>query len=70
MTAAILETKISVGKDAYGRPVTATRAKTYDGKTTWTIRSEPVSQRDDGYRMTGLTDENLKALVEAVGLVG
>jgi hypothetical protein len=69
MTAAIVETKISVGKDAYGRPVTATRTKSYDGKIVWTIRSEPMNQRDDGERMTGLTDENLRSLVEAVGLI-
>lgn len=69
MAATIVETKISVGQDAYGRPVTATRSKAHDGKIVWTIRSEPVSQRDDGERMAGLTDENLRALVEAVGLV-
>jgi hypothetical protein len=55
-----------IGKDAYGRPVTLTFRRNYDGKELWAIRSEPIHQRDDGERMDGLTAENLRALAAAV----
>lgn len=56
-----------VGTDAYGRRVTATRRKTYDGKVLWDIVSAPVNQRDDGERMSGLTDANLETLGRLLG---
>lgn len=55
-----------IGKDAYGRLVTLTFRRNYDGKELWAIRSEPVSQLDEGERMDGLTADNLRALAAAV----
>jgi hypothetical protein len=55
-----------IGQDAYGRPVTLTFRRNYDGKELWSIRSEPYNQRDDGEKMDGLTAENLRALAAAV----
>lgn len=60
---------VEIGRDAYGRRVVATRKRTYDGKTIWEIASEPVSQRDDGERISGLSDENIRELANAVSLV-
>lgn len=37
---------VSIGYDAYGRPVTMTRRKNYDGKILWRIESAPINQRD------------------------
>ena len=65
----LIEQKVSVGQDAYGRSVTMTRRKNYDGKILWRIDSSPVSQRDDGERMDGLTDENIRSMVLALGVV-
>lgn len=55
-----------IGKDAYGRPVTLKFSRTYDGKEVWSITSDPVNQRDEGERMSGLTADNLRALAGAV----
>lgn len=60
---------VSIGQDAYGRPVTMIRRKNYDGKILWRIESAPVSQRDDGERMDGLTDENIRQMLEALHVV-
>lgn len=65
----LVEQKVRIGTDAYGREVTAVRSKTYDGKIVWTIVSAPVSQRDEGERMSGLTDDNLRDLIEALNHV-
>lgn len=54
---------IDLGRDAYGRSVTATREQTYDGKWIWKIISDPVSQRDDGERTSGLSDQNIVSLI-------
>lgn len=62
----LISQTLEIGRDAYGRRVTMTRAKTYDGKTVWTIVSEPASQRDDGERMTGLSDDNVREMAQAL----
>ncbi len=64
-----MEQKVRIGSDAYGRKVEATRKRTYDGKVVWDIVSHPVSQRDDGERMSGLTDENIRDLILALNHV-
>jgi hypothetical protein len=55
-----------IGTDAYGRTVTLHYQRSYDGKDVWSIKSDPVNQRDDGEGMNGLTIENLRALACAV----
>ena len=65
----LVEQKVDIGRDAYGRRVTATRKRTYDGKTVWELRSEPMDQRDEGERMSGLSDENVRELVQALDLI-
>ncbi|MCC5777866.1 hypothetical protein H7H48_02290 [Nitratireductor sp. B36] len=65
----LVEQKVDIGRDAYGRRVTATRKHTYDGKTVWDIRSEPMDQRDEGERMSGLSDDNIRELVQALDLI-
>ena len=65
----LIEQKVSIGNDAYGRPVTISRRKSYDGKILWDIVSPPVSQRDDGERMSGLTDENIRQMIQALNVV-
>jgi len=62
----LVEQKLDIGHDAYGRRVTMTRRKNYDGKILWDIKSDPVSQRDDGERMSGLSDENIRQMAEAL----
>lgn len=66
MSGNLIAETFDLGKDAYGRRVVATRKRTYDGKTIWEIVSEPVSQRDDGERTSGLSDENICALKAAM----
>lgn len=65
----LIEQTVEIGCDAYGRRVTMTRRKNYDGKVLWSIKSDPVSQRDDGERMDGLTDENVRQMFQAVDVV-
>lgn len=60
---------VEIGRDAYGRRVSMTRRKNYDGKTLWSIKSDSVSQRDEGEKMDGLTDENVRQMVEALKVV-
>ena len=65
----LVEQKINIGNDAYGRPVTMTRRKNYDGKILWSIKSEPINQRDEGERMDGLTDQNVRDMIQALDIV-
>jgi hypothetical protein len=65
----IVEQLVEIGRDAYGRRVTARRHRTYDGKTMWRVVTDPYDQRDDGYTIDGLTDQNLRDLIQAVELV-
>ena len=65
----IIEQKVSIGNDAYGRRVTMTRRRNYDGKILWDIVSDQMSQRDEGERMSGLSDENIRQMVEALKLI-
>lgn len=55
-----------IGRDAYGRRVTAVYARTYDGKDTWAIHRDEANQRDEPEKVTGLTAANLRALAEIV----
>ncbi len=61
---------LDIGRDAYGRSVTMTRKRTYDGKIVWEIKSYPVSQRDDGEGMSGLSDENVRQMTQALAALG
>jgi hypothetical protein len=65
----LTEQRVLIGNDAYGRRVFATRKTNYDGKIIWEIESQPNSQLDDGDRMSGLTDENLRDLIAALDCV-
>lgn len=66
----LISQTLEIGQDAYGRRVTMTRRKTYDGKIVWEIVSDPVSQRDDGERMGGLSDENVRQMTQALAALG
>jgi len=61
---------VSIGKDAYGRPVTMTRRKNYDGKILWEIKTEAISQRDDTQRLGGLSDDNVRQMTQALDVLG
>jgi hypothetical protein len=65
----LISQTVDIGRDAYERQVTMTRHVTGDGRTMWRIDSNPVSQRDDGERMDGLTDENIRQMVQALDVV-
>jgi hypothetical protein len=65
----LVEQKVKIGVDAYGRLVEATYYKNYDGKVMWRIKSHPVSQRDEGEQIHSLTDENLRQLRAALDAV-
>jgi hypothetical protein len=69
MSPQIIEQKVDIGADAYGRRVTATRLRNYDGKIIWRIVSDAMSQRDEGERMDGLTDENIRQMIRALDLL-
>jgi hypothetical protein len=66
----LISQTIDIGRDAYGRSVTMTRKRTYDGKVVWDIVSDPVSQRDDGEKMSGLSDENIRQMMQALSALG
>jgi hypothetical protein len=65
----LIEQTVHIGSDAYGRRVTMKRRINYDGKVLWSITSDPVSQRDDGEKMDGLTDENVRQMLQALDVV-
>lgn len=65
----LCEQKIEVGKDWYGRTVTATRSKETNGCGKWKIEVHPSSQRDDGERIWSLTDDNMRDLAQCLGLI-
>lgn len=64
----LVEQKLEIGADRYGRRVTMTRYLD-GGAPFWRIVSEPSSQRDDGERMDSLTDENIRAMTKALDFV-
>jgi hypothetical protein len=64
----LIEQVVEIGRDAYGRRVTATRSKN-NGRPTWKLEIHPSSQQDDGERMWSLTDDNLRDLVRALDVV-
>ena len=57
-----------VGRDAFGRSVTATRHTDYMNRRMWKIEIHPSSLQDDGGRIDGLSDKNLLELITAVGI--
>ncbi len=65
----LISQTLDIGRDAYGRSVTMTRRRTYDGKIVWDIKIDPMSQRDDGERMTGLSDENIRQMTQALAVL-
>lgn len=65
----LISQMLDVGRDAYGRRVTMTRSKTYDGKIVWTIVSDPSSQRDEGETMRGLSDDNIRQMAQALDAI-
>lgn len=65
----LIEQKVHIGQDAYGRRIIASRTHSYDGKSIWSIVSEPASQRDEGERMSGLTDQNIRDLIQALDCI-
>lgn len=65
----LIEQTVRIGRDAYGRDVTMKRRRNYDGKILWSIESAPVSWQDDGERMDGLTDDNIRHMVAALKCV-
>lgn len=64
----LIEQKVAIGRDRYGRPVTMIRQKD-GGQWYWTIKSDPVNQRDDGELMRSLTDENIRQMTEALKVI-
>jgi len=52
----------NVGADVYGRPVRLRHQVTYDGKSAWSLITEPVSQLDEGERMHSLSLDNLRQI--------
>lgn len=64
-----IERGFEVGHDAFGRRVTVSRRRHYTGKTVWKIVSHPENQRDDGYEIDGLSDENMRELLQVRDLV-
>lgn len=66
----VISTTLSLGKDSYGRPVTMTRRRSYDGRILWSITIEAANQRDDTQHIDGLTDENVREMTQALGVMG
>lgn len=62
MSGRVIQTEYDLGSDAYGRRVTMTSRRTYDGKDVWSIKSAAMSQLDDGERIESLSRENLVAI--------
>lgn len=62
----LISQTLEIGQDAYGRRVTMTRRKNYDGKILWDIKSDALGQRDDGEHMSGLSDDNIRQMTQAL----
>lgn len=54
----------SIGNDIHGRPVSLRQDDTTPGKTSFSIISEAVNQRDEGERIFSLSGVNLLAIRE------
>ena len=65
----LIEQTVLIGLDAYGRRVTMKLRRNYDGKILWSIHTDPASQRDDGERFDGLTDENVRDMIRALDVI-
>lgn len=65
----IVSTTLSLGSDRFDRRVTATRKLHYSGGIIWSIKIDAANQRDDTQEIEGLTDENIRALFNALKAV-
>lgn len=66
--AQLVEQTVEVGRDWYGRRITATRSRESNGRGKWKIEIHAKDQRDDGERVWSLTDDNMRDLVRCVEL--
>lgn len=66
----IVSTTLVLGNDAWDRRVTATRERHYSGGIVWSIKIDAANQRDDTQVVHGLTDDNVRALFNALKAVG
>jgi hypothetical protein len=64
----LVEQKVSIGQDVYGRTIEATR-QSDSGTVYWTIVIHAYDQRDDTQYLRGLTDQNLRDLIQALNCV-
>lgn len=64
----LIEQKVSVGRDRYGREVVLTRSKE-GGQYFWAIRQTAGSQRDECYPILGLTDENIREMAKCLEVI-
>lgn len=60
-----MRVEYNIGRDRYGRP-SRLIGEREGGQTYWSIRSEPVSQRDEGEHIRSLTGLQLDAIAAAV----
>jgi hypothetical protein len=58
--------EFDIGRTKHGQPVRLVYSKSSCGGMEWTLFRDQANQRDDSACVTGLTDENILEMAEAV----
>jgi hypothetical protein len=66
----IVEQKLDIGRDIFGRQVYAIRTRHYTAGPCWMIVIEPSSQQDEGEKIDSLSDENIRQLTQCLAALG
>ncbi len=55
-----------IGTTVHGQPLTLTHTQGTGGEKMWVLRQDAANQRDEGAVISGLSDNNIVAMFEAV----
>ena len=58
--------EFAIGKTIFGQPLRLTYERATDGRCAWTLYRDEANQRDDRTFISGLTDEAILNMAEAV----
>lgn len=66
MAAEVKSLTYAVGRTIWDQPLILTHERHYTGRWHWTLKQEASSQRDEETRISGLTDDAILAMADAV----
>lgn len=61
-----LSTTYEIGATIYGAPITLAWTRGSAGEKQWVLVKDAADQRDDTQRIAGITDEQIKAMWDAL----